>query len=89
MNRNYYKYDNIWIAGGASVFNEAMNHPKLEKIYTTEIDTDMMCSHFISEIPSNFSIISNTEWMKENTISYRHTIYERAKGDDDFIPKNE
>jgi len=81
-------YENIWIVGGASIFNSMLTHPKLEHIYITEIDTICKYTHFLDEIPPWFYLDSTSKWFKENNISYRFKIYSKNSNFLDYVPKS-
>lgn len=72
------KCKDIFVIGGAKVFNEVMQHPDCAKIYLTEIEGDFGCDAFFPKInPRKFESTALSEQKEENGIYYQFAIYER------------
>lgn len=74
--------ENVWIVGGSSVYNEAMNSKQCHRVYFTEIKGDFECDTFFPAIPDVFKLVPNddhmpTEIQEEDGIKYQYKIYER------------
>ena len=68
----------VFIIGGASVYNEAINHPLCQKIYLTEIQKDYDCDVFFPHInPKLFSKINASEFVEEGSVKFRFVEYEK------------
>lgn len=48
------KIDNLWIIGGGSIYDHFMNHPKLDRIFVSNIKGDYECDVFFPQIPDTF-----------------------------------
>ena len=77
-------YNELWILGGAEIFNSFIHHHDLKQIFVTEIDKDFMSNCFFPEIPLSFKLASEARH-KNDFFTYRHKIYMR-KDDNYFIP---
>lgn len=70
--------ENIFLIWGWSLYNQFLNHPKLEKIYLTKIEWNYDCDVFYDWIPDNFIVESYTDTMEENWIKYSFWVYKKA-----------
>ncbi|MFA5916860.1 MAG: dihydrofolate reductase [Candidatus Gracilibacteria bacterium] len=71
--------ENIFIIGGARLYNEALKHPNLDKIYLTEVDGVFDCDTFVNLDLENFEIESKGTIHEENSLRYRFMVYKRQK----------
>ncbi len=69
--------ENIFIIGGAQVYQEAINHPMCQKLYLTHVKGDFNCDAFFPPISQQFFPTSATEEASENSISYHFADYLR------------
>lgn len=74
--------ENVWIVGGSSVYNEAMNSAQCHRVYFTEVKGDFECDTFFPAIPDVFKLVPNdshmpTEIQEEDGIKYQYKVYER------------
>lgn len=74
--------ENVWIVGGSSVYNEAMNSEQCHRLYFTEVKGDFECDTFFPVIPDIFKLVRNDSHMpveiqEEDGIKYQYKIYER------------
>ena len=68
----------VFVIGGASVYNEAINHPSCQKVILTEIDKEFDCDVFFPILDvAEFSLVSSSEPVLEAEISYRYCIYQK------------
>ena len=68
----------IYIVGGGTVYQEAIQHSGCEAIYLTEVQGRFNCDTFFPVIPENFRLESRTEPLHENNTSYCFSVYRRA-----------
>lgn len=75
----------VWIAGGYSVYEEAMASDRCHRIYFTEIKATFDCDAFFPEIDrKRFQKIPiddpdiPSEVQEENGLQYQYLIYERV-----------
>ena len=48
------RIENIFVIGGGQIYKKAINLPECEKLYLTEVDSDISCDTFFPEIPSAY-----------------------------------
>lgn len=74
-----YDGDDVFLIGGASLYNRY--YRDCERLYITKIDGDMNADTFIVNIDEDpeFVVVSESEAITENEITYRFIIYERKK----------
>ena len=72
-----YEPDDVWLIGGASLFN--WFYSMCERLYVTKIDADLDADTFIENFDEDpdFEIISESEPVTENGITYRFRVYQR------------
>lgn len=72
------KIDQIFVIGGGQIYEEAILHIELERIYLTRIEADFDCDVFFPEqIPEDFEIVSATELMESDSLEYSFVVLER------------
>ena len=54
----------VFIIGGGQIYNEAINHPRLEEMYITEINHAFEPDTF-------FPVFDETKWKKESILQYQ------------------
>ena len=67
--------DNIWIIGGEMLYDQALNHRHLKRIYVTYIDNEFECDTFFPDIPDDFTLESDSVWFSENDINFKYETY--------------
>ena len=70
--------ENVFLIGGASLYNQYRNHPNLEKIYITKVQWDYNCDVFFDWIPDDFIVESYSDTMEENWIKFSFWTYKKA-----------
>jgi len=70
--------ENIFLIWWASLYNQFLNHPNLDKIYITKVEWDFSCDVFFDWIPDNFIVESYTDTKQENWIEYSFWVYKKA-----------
>lgn len=69
--------EEIFVIGGAMLYQTTINRPDCEKLYITEILSTFDCDTFFPEIPSDFKKTEESEMQEENGIKFRYTVYQR------------
>lgn len=69
--------ENIFVIGGAVLYNYALKNELLDKIYITRIKWDFNCDVHFDWIPDNFVLESYTDYTKENDIEYSFQVYKK------------
>lgn len=69
--------DDVFLIGGASMYNKY--YKLCDKLYITKMDADLNADTHIVNIDEdeNFQVVSESEPVTENGITYRFLIYER------------
>ena len=63
------EYENIFVIGGQTLYNEAIQHPLCSKIFLNKINTDETCDVFFNYDKSVFKNI-NEEKISDSVTSY-------------------
>ena len=71
-------FDEIWIIGGSSIYEQFLDDPQLKKIFITKIEKDYDCDAFFPTIPNSFHC-ATTETVTENNVAIKFLTYERIK----------
>jgi dihydrofolate reductase len=72
------KVETIFIIGGARIYKENINNPKLAGIYITKIDKEYECDAFFPQIQETFSSIKSLGKEEENGIEFEYLLYEKG-----------
>ena len=69
--------DDVFLIGGATLYNKF--YRMCERLYVTRIDADLNADTFIKNFDEDpeFRIVSQSEPITENGVTFRFTIYER------------
>tara|TARA_B110000902_G_scaffold6610_1_gene7931 strand:- start:160 stop:768 length:609 start_codon:yes stop_codon:yes gene_type:complete len=57
-----FKYDNVYLIGGETLYNEYVDSNHVKGIYHTHIEEDYECDTFFPEIPEKFNKIKTTKF---------------------------
>ncbi|MBQ0041632.1 MAG: dihydrofolate reductase [Clostridiales bacterium] len=71
--------DDVFLIGGASIYNKY--YKMCDKLYITKMDADLNADTRIVNIDEDggFEVVSESEPMTENGVTYRFLVYERKK----------
>ena len=78
------KIESCWIIGGSSIYQEAMNHPRLEKVYLTRILKDYDCDTFFpaQSLENKWKLSSDkmvqSQVQTEDDTQFQFEVYERS-----------
>ena len=67
--------DQVFVIGGAEVFNHAMQHPRVGLLYLTEVRKKFDCDTFLPDYQSFFQLVSSSEIQQENGVDYCFKVY--------------
>lgn len=72
-----YEPDDVFLIGGATLYNRFYKY--CDKLYVTKIDADLDADTFIVDFDKDpdFEIISESEPVTENGLTYRFVIYKK------------
>ncbi|MFA4819212.1 MAG: dihydrofolate reductase [Patescibacteria group bacterium] len=69
----------IFIIGGASVYKQAISHPKCTKLYLTQIEAEFDCDTFFPIVDKAiFKEVSASDWVEERGVKYRFIEYQKV-----------
>ena len=78
------KIESCWIIGGTSVYQEAMNHQRLDKLYITRILKDYDCDTFFPAVDTDrWSLTSDKmvpgDVQTEDGVQFKYEVYEQSQ----------
>jgi dihydrofolate reductase len=65
----------LWVAGGAGVFEEIMQAGKADELYITHIEADFRCDQFFPEYENRFKLAEQTKPHEQNGFRFRYARY--------------
>lgn len=69
------KVDNIFIIGGATLYQSAIDHPGCESLYVTHVNQSFDCDAFFPKISPQFMLISASEMFQDAGIEHQFCHY--------------
>lgn len=67
------KEQDLWVVGGASVFDQTIG--RADELYLTPIDAAFGCDRFFPEYENEFELSSKTEVQEENGFNYHYEVW--------------
>jgi|ERR1039458_355985 dihydrofolate reductase len=67
----------IWVAGGASLFQQVIDAGKADELYITHIDADFGCDQFFPDYQAKFRLISQSGQLAQNGFNFSYARYAR------------
>lgn len=72
--------EEVFVIGGEQIYNIALQHPNLNKVYVTEIYNEFECDKYFPKIDKeSYRLISVSDFEKENDINFRYLVYQNSK----------
>jgi dihydrofolate reductase len=68
----------IWVAGGAAVYQQVIDSGLADELYLTHIDADFGCDQFFPEYESKFSLSSQNQAQEQNGFHFSYACYTRS-----------
>ena len=69
----------LWVAGGAGVFEEVIKAGQADELYLTHIDADFRCDQFFPAYEKDFKLIEQTEPREQNGFHFTYARYARSQ----------
>ena len=71
--------DEVFLIGGATLYNKL--YKNCDKLFVTKMDADLNADTYIENFDEDddFEVVSESEPMMENGVTYRFLVYERKK----------
>lgn len=63
----------VWIIGGASVFEQTLPHA--DELYLTRIDADFGCDQFFPNFEDRFKLVKKGDGQEQNGFNFRFEIW--------------
>jgi dihydrofolate reductase len=70
--------DQVFVIGGASVYDEALAHPCCERVYLTRVHATFPCDTFLAPFEDRFRKVREDGPHREADLSYTFEVYERT-----------
>ena len=74
---NNNNYDEVWIIGGSSIYEQFINDPDVKKIYVSEIKKEYECDTFFPKFSEDY-VLSSVEVVEENNTKIEFKVYDRV-----------
>jgi dihydrofolate reductase len=68
---------NVWVAGGAQVYQQVMEAGKADELYLTTIAADFGCQQFFPDYGAEFTLVSEDGLRTENGFIFSYQIWRR------------
>lgn len=65
----------LWISGGAGVFEQVMELGYADELYLTHIDADFGCDRFFPEYEKDFKLVERSKPREQNGFHFYYTTY--------------
>jgi dihydrofolate reductase len=65
----------LWVVGGAAVFQQVMELGKADELILTKIDAEFRCDRFFPEYEADFELAEGSELHEENGFIYTYNHY--------------
>jgi dihydrofolate reductase len=72
-----FKDKDLWVSGGAAVFQQVMDLGKADELYLTHIDGDFGCDRFFPEYEGKFKKTEESEVREQNGFRFTYARYAR------------
>ena len=67
--------DQVFVIGGANVYEQAIQHPSCQKIYLTQVEATFECDAFFPKIPASFVKKDVSDVVQEKGLSFHFVLY--------------
>lgn len=67
--------DDVWNLGGAGLFASTID--QADELYITQLDQDFHCTKFFPDFKDDFRLVSESEPVTENSITYTFQVWRR------------
>ena len=74
---NNHNYDEVWIIGGSSIYEQFINDRDVKKIYVSEIKKEYDCDTFFPKFSEDY-VLSSVEVVQENGTKIEFKVYDRV-----------
>ena len=71
-------YDEIFIIGGGSLYNEAIKRPECRKLYITEVQGEFEADTYFPEIFAEFKKTDESKLQSEGEYKFKFIVYKKV-----------
>lgn len=72
--------ENIFVIGGAQLYNEAMKHPLCDTLYITMVNHDFACDTFFdSSVMKNYKLVDLSDVQTHQGVEYSFAIFKHHR----------
>ena len=75
---NDFEFSDLWVAGGATVFNQIISLGLADELYLTIIDADFGCDQFFPSYDTGFKLIEESKENEQNGFKFVYTRYAKV-----------
>lgn len=68
----------LWVAGGAAVFDEVIKAGAADELYLTHVDGDFACDRFFPPYEDGFKLVDQSGPHKQNGLTFRYARYTKV-----------
>jgi dihydrofolate reductase len=65
----------LWVAGGAKVFEQVIRLGKADELYITHIDADFDCDQFFPDYDNDFTLAEQTKPHSQSGLTFVYARY--------------
>lgn len=65
----------LWVSGGAAVFEQIMKLGYADELYLTHIDADFGCDRFFPAYEQSFKLLERGDWREQNGFRFYYAKY--------------
>lgn len=65
----------LWVAGGAKVFEQIITLGRADELYLTQIDADFRCDQLFPEYETAFKLAKKSEQREQNGFRFAYALY--------------
>lgn len=69
------KDHDLWVSGGAEVFEQIMQAGKADELYLTHIDADFDCDQFLPQYEDTFTKVEESDPREQNGFRFAYATY--------------
>ena len=68
----------LWVAGGADVFEQIIQAGQADELYLTHIDADFRCDRFFPVYEDAFRLVEQTKTREQNGFNFTYARYAKS-----------
>jgi dihydrofolate reductase len=73
-----FKSSDVWIIGGAQLYQQIMDQHQADELYLTVIDADFGCDVFFPNYKDSYKLVTQSEPREQNGFRYYFATYQRG-----------